>query len=42
MEKKEMIWEAEQYYLDIGVSSTKCRGSNTVELNEGESFFTQV
>ena len=33
--KQELVWEAEQYHLDIvEVSSTKCRGSDTVELNE--------
>ena len=31
---------AEQYHLDIvGVSSTKRRGSDTVELNEGSKLF---
>ena len=34
--EQELVWEAEQYHLDIvGVSSTKCSGSDTVELNEG-------
>ena len=29
------VWEAEQYHLDVvGVSSTKCCVSDTVELNE--------
>ena len=38
--KQESIWEAEQYHLYIiGVSSTKCHGSNTVELNEGWKLF---
>ena len=35
--EQELVWEAKQYYhLGIaGVSSTKCYGSDTVELNEG-------
>ena len=34
--EQELVWEAEQFPLDIvGVFSTKCRGSDTVELNEG-------
>ena len=33
--EQELVWEAEQYHLDIvGVSSTKSHGSDTVELNE--------
>ena len=33
--QQELVWEAEQYHLDIvEVSSTKCRGSDTVESNE--------
>ena len=39
---KELEWvlEAEQYHLDIvGVSSTKCRGSDAVELNQCWKFF---
>ena len=35
-----LVWEAEQYHLDIvGVSSTKRRGSDTVELNESWKLF---
>ena len=38
--EQELIWEAEQYHLNIvGISSTKCRGSDTVELNEGWKLF---
>ena len=38
--EQEVVWEAEQYHLDIvGVSSTKCHSSNTVELNEGWKLF---
>ena len=38
--QKELVWEAEQYYLSIiGVFSTKCCGSDTVELNEGWKLF---
>ena len=38
--KQELVWEAEQYHLDIvGVSSIKCCGSDTVELNEGWKLF---
>ena len=38
--EQELVWEAEQYHFDIvGVSSTKCRGSDTVELNEGWKVF---
>ena len=38
--EQELVWEAEQYHLDIaGVSSTKCRDSDTVELNEGWNVF---
>ena len=38
--EQELVWEAEQYHLDIvGVSSTKCCGSDTVELNEGWRLF---
>ena len=37
---QELVWEAEQHHLDIvGVSFTKCRGSDTVELNEGWKLF---
>ena len=37
---QELVWEAEQHHLDIvGVSLTKCRGSDTVELNEGWKLF---
>ena len=38
--EQKLVWEAEQYHLDIvGVSSTQCRGFDTVELNEGWKFF---
>ena len=38
--EQELVWEAEQYHLDIvGVSSTKCHGSESVELNEGWKLF---
>ena len=38
--EQELVWEAEQYHLDIaGVSSIKCCGSDTVELNEGWKLF---
>ena len=38
--EQKLVWEAEQYHLDIvGVSSTKCCGADTVELNEGCKFF---
>ena len=38
--EQELVWEAEQYHLDIvGISSTKCRGSNTVELNKSWKLF---
>ena len=38
--EQELVWEAEQYHFDIfRVSSTKCRGSDTVELNEGWKLF---
>ena len=38
--EQELVWEAEQYHLDIvGVSTTQCRGSNTVELNEEWKLF---
>ena len=38
--EQELVWEAEQYHLDIvGVSYTKCRGSDTVELNEDWRLF---
>ena len=38
--KQELVWEAQQYRLEIvGVSSTKRRGSGTVELNGGWKFF---
>ena len=38
--EQKLVWEAEQNHLDIvGVSSTKCRGSDTVELNEGWKLF---
>ena len=38
--EQELVWEAEQYHLDIiGVSSTKCCGSDTVELNEDWRLF---
>ena len=38
--KQELVWETEQYHLDIvGVSSTKCHGSDIVELNEGWKLF---
>ena len=38
--EQELVWEAEQYHLNIvGISSTKCRGSDTVELNEGWKLF---
>ena len=42
--EQELTWKAKQYHLDIaGVSSTKCRGSDIVELIEGwKLFFTQV
>ena len=38
--ERKLVWEAEQYHLDIvGISSTKCHGSDTVELNEGWKLF---
>ena len=38
--KHELIWETQQHDLDIiGVSFSKCHGSDTVELNEGWKFF---
>ena len=38
--KQELVWEAEQYHLDIvEVSSTKCRSSDVVELKEGWKLF---
>ena len=38
--EQELVWEAEQYQLDIvGVSFTKCPGSDTVELNEDWRLF---
>ena len=38
--EQELVWETEQYLLDIvGVSSTKCRGSDIVELNKGWKLF---
>ena len=38
--EQELVWEAKQYHLDIvGVSSTKRRGSGTVELAEGWKLF---
>ena len=42
--KQELDWEAVENHLDIvGVSSTKCRGSDTVELNEGwKRFYSGV
>ena len=37
---QELVWEAEQYHLDmVGVSTTKCCGSDTVELNNGWKLF---
>ena len=39
--EKKLVWEAEQYHFDIvGVSSAKCRGFDTVELNEGWKLST--
>ena len=38
--EQDLVWEAEQYHFDIVcVSSTKCCGSDTVELNEGWKLF---
>ena len=38
--EQQLVWEGEQYHLDIvGVSSTKCHGSDTVKLNEGYKLF---
>ena len=38
--EQEMVWESKQYYLNIaGVSFTKCRGSDIVELNKGMKLF---
>ena len=38
--EQELVWEAEQYHFNIvGVSSTNCRDSDTVELNEGWKLF---
>ena len=38
--EQELVWEAEQYHLDIvGVSSTTCRGSDAVEWNQGWKLF---
>ena len=38
--EEELVWEAGQYHLDIvGISSTKRRGSGTVELNDGWKLF---
>ena len=38
--EQELVWEAEQYHLDIvAVSSTKCRNSDAVDLNEGWKLF---
>ena len=35
-----LVWEAEHYHLDIvKVSSAKCRGSDTVKLNESWKLF---
>ena len=41
--EQELVCEAQQYRLDVvGISSTKRRGSGTVELNGGWKFSTQV
>ena len=42
--EQKLVWEAEQYHLNIfRVSSTKCRGSDTVDLNEDlKLFYTDV
>ena len=38
--EQELVCEAQQYHLDIvGISTTKRRGSGTVELNGGWKFF---
>ena len=38
--EQKLVWEAEQYHLNIvGVSSTKCRDSDTVELNKVWKLF---
>ena len=38
--EQQLVWEVEQYHLDIvRVSSTKCRFSDTAELNEGWKLF---
>ena len=38
--EQKLVPEAKQYHLDIvGLSSTTCRGSDTVELNEGWKLF---
>ena len=38
--EQELVWQAEQYHFDIvAVSSTKCRGSDTVELKEDWKLF---
>ena len=38
--EQKLAWEAEQYHHDIvGVSSSKCHDSDTVELNEGWKLF---
>ena len=41
--EQELVWEAEQYHLNIGrVSSTKCCGSDTAELNKDWKLFYSV
>ena len=38
--EQELVWETEQYHIDIvGISYTKCRGSDIDELNEGWKLF---
>ena len=38
--EQELVWKGEQYHIDIvGISYTKCRGSDIDELNEGWKLF---
>ena len=37
--EQELVCEAQQYRLDVGISSTKRQGSETVELNGGWKLF---
>ena len=41
--EQKLVWEAEQYHLDIvGVPSSKCHGSDSVELSEGWKLYSSV